>query len=648
MKTRETLHSLHFVITLLLAVVAGCSSNDDDGIRDDGDTTDTDGAPLPMITRANYESLVAQVFELYTGNSYNKPLLALANDNLLDAEVVEQWYTYEYLPVEHTRFACDEGSAELDREHGRGNEADSFVNLTYRFDDCLDQGVQRRGNVEAYDGRYGMTVRSDALSFHTLPELATSFLGYVGQQRESPHAGLLYDWDTRDVELVTRTIDGDLALEGMTSRFIARDWTDLPTVSASLEGGFTMRSDATDGRAITATITLPFSYSWNQDEPSESSGGQLPEEETDSTVDRSNNWYFESGQLELRAEDGSVLLLDADTGVPDTVLVTLDNADENEHFETSWAPWQPLLRLDAYPSTRVDWVSPWTHADPATSPAIDTENALALLDLIFGQFAGEGQREPLLRVLDLMNSLEPLETEHDRGVRHDLFACPGGGTAQAWRVDEESVAPRDYRLMLAACEWEEYRFDGEVRGQEMRTDGGARSLQTEHVEWLDGEGTVHRFSGSLTRGGVEGGESDTAMTRCSWSMSGVNLVNDDVDAVSVLTTGDARFEARFRLGDAEGPAVSLDGKLTLVGSATGGHVLQAVATELASDLLAEGFVSGQLKIWADDDSELALEVIEGGTRIVVRNLAGEVELDTPWTSWQEHLSAADASICEAR
>ena len=61
----------------------------------------------------------------------------------------------------------------------------------------------------------------------------------------------------------------------------------------------------------------------------------------------------------------------------DTVFITLDNAGESEHFAMFWASWQSLLRLNSLPSTRVDRVSPESHADPVTSPAIDTENALA-------------------------------------------------------------------------------------------------------------------------------------------------------------------------------------------------------------------------------------------------------------------------------
>ena len=100
--------------------------------------------------------------------------------------------------------------------------------------------------------------------------------------------------------------------------------------------------------------------------------------------------------------------------------------------------------------------------------------------------------------------------------------------AQAWRVDEQSVTPRDYRLELTACEWGEYRFDGEVRGEEVRNDGGARSLQADHLEWLDGVGKLHRFSGNISRGGLDTGASDEAMARCSWSMMAANLVGDQL------------------------------------------------------------------------------------------------------------------------
>ena len=328
-----------------VAMMSGCDSTDD--------SDESPSSSLSMITSENYESLVAQAFEILAGNSYNEPLLALATDDLLDAELVEQWFTYERLPIEYNTYSCDEGSAELIREHGLGNEAGSLVTFTYRFEACLDQGILRNGGFVAYDGRYGQTIKSDALDFYTVPELATSFSGYVSKQRESPHSGPLFVWETRDVEFITHTVDGQLSLEGMTSRFVAADWIDWPIVSASLEGSFIMRSDATDGRAITVTVTLPFSYSWDRAEPPESSAGQLPREdpdapwsmETDWTLERGNNWYFSSGQLELRAEDGNVLLLDADTGVPDTVLIALDNDFESENFETSWAPWQMLLRL---------------------------------------------------------------------------------------------------------------------------------------------------------------------------------------------------------------------------------------------------------------------------------------------------------------
>ena len=94
-------------------------------------------------------------------------------------------------------------------------------------------------------------------------------------------------------------------------------------------------------------------YEWDYREPPESSGGWVPRDDPAAVwraseptrAARRDDWYFARGQLELVGDDGSGVLLDAGTGEATTVRITIDDDAGSDTFETSWAPWQRLLRL---------------------------------------------------------------------------------------------------------------------------------------------------------------------------------------------------------------------------------------------------------------------------------------------------------------
>lgn len=132
------------VAALLLLSVAACNGSDDDGAPPDDDP-DTGG---PMITRDSYDEPVAHAFDIYVGDLYNEPLIALLDQDVLARQAdIEEFRE----GVVYSHYACDVGSA--DRElTPTGTNAGEF--FEFRFDGCCVDGVLRDGTVNANRGGY--------------------------------------------------------------------------------------------------------------------------------------------------------------------------------------------------------------------------------------------------------------------------------------------------------------------------------------------------------------------------------------------------------------------------------------------------------------------------------------------------------------
>lgn len=62
--------------------------------------------------------------------------------------------------------------------------------------------------------------------------------------------------------------------------------------------------------------------------------------------------FPDKGTIEITAEDGSSLLLNAATGDMSTVSITLENADASISTLENWSDWSDDLRTDVVGATR--------------------------------------------------------------------------------------------------------------------------------------------------------------------------------------------------------------------------------------------------------------------------------------------------------
>ncbi|ASJ70323.1 hypothetical protein [Granulosicoccus antarcticus] len=95
--------------------------------------------------------------------------------------------------------------------------------------------------------------------------------------------------------------------------------------SADLAGRAIFRSAETDDRRIKVSTPLPFHY--------------LAEPSAWNTA-----WTFPEGRLQLLADDGSELTLDAGASESGRVQITLSNSDGDAQFDVDWTLWAEMLR----------------------------------------------------------------------------------------------------------------------------------------------------------------------------------------------------------------------------------------------------------------------------------------------------------------
>ncbi len=385
-------------------------------------------------------------------------------------------------------------------------------------------------------------------------DLNTQFSGNGNFNTSMSRSDSLHQWQTVGLSLNSSTIDGKLDLESANSTFgygLAGDGI----YKAWLSGGFTVRSDFTGGMLVSVTTPVALSYECDP-------GADLP-----CNYSESQPWAFTSGQLELIAEDGSTLLLDADTPVQETLNITISNDSGIDSFDAQWSDWQRYLSFNRFPTESPDRRSAQSlaTAELDSSPAIRPDNHAALLDHVFDILTGVNALEPLGSAQDFLVKAQPAETVHAEGIRVDTYQCDIDGTATAWRVDNEaSIYPLDYRLSFTQCDLGEYQVDGDIRGQEIRSTFVVQGIRSENLQWFGGNGDEVYFKGqsAIQR------TSDGNDTLCSLNTNAMNLYTRSVNGSEGVVTGGTRFEVRE--GVDIGVAMLLTGSFQVTSEATGG------------------------------------------------------------------------------
>ena len=384
-------------LIVVAALLVGCSDSDGDGPSGSPPTEDSpdgregddaanpgvgsggddpDAVSAPSIDIDTYETLLEEVFGIYGGERWDRTPLSLARFGPLfespdgPTESDEGW-TAAVGPA-----LCRSGGGELALAlpAGLGNYP-----WRARFEACVPADPDATGLafVDGYaEGEFNWhtSVRSDDLVWTRASGERVSFTGELRTIPYESRSDYVTSFVTADA--YQRVLDADesvtlFAIDRATSTSRGGTIVDIVDV-AELSGGFTYRSSLTGGQALTARIPLVFAYRWDARTPAPD--GVAPEDldegpfddvrdgsprsdEQWAAVERTRRrWAFVSGMLELEAEDGSRLMLDADTGDLDTVRVTLDagRGERAEEREITWpGRWYRALGI-SLPSARAE------------------------------------------------------------------------------------------------------------------------------------------------------------------------------------------------------------------------------------------------------------------------------------------------------
>ena len=232
-------------------------------------------------------------------------------------------------------------------------------------------GLALVGGSASGDWNWHASARSDDLAWTRTSGERVSF---SGEMRTIPDEaiGRVRSFVTADAHQRVLGDDGEaplLAIEQATSTL--RGGMHGPVDVAEMSGGFTYRSALTGGLSVIVRTPLAFDYHWDKRAPAPDGiapetlgepplgdvpGGESRSDEQSAAVERvRRRWASVTGMLELEAEDGSRVTLDADTGDLDTVRITLDAGrdDGAEERLVEWpGRWFRVLAPHTLPSER--------------------------------------------------------------------------------------------------------------------------------------------------------------------------------------------------------------------------------------------------------------------------------------------------------
>ncbi|ASJ72774.1 hypothetical protein [Granulosicoccus antarcticus] len=265
--------------------------------------------PFPTISRDNHEALLAEVLGLYFGRQYREQLSDLANNTMSELRsLVNQDFSAS------NPYACI-----------NGGEALFEGPFTIEFDDCRIDDAVYHGNFNVHE-YYGDTDRVSSSGMTITSDLNTEFQ-FSGSLDGAIHPTPGF-YSAVDMNISVITPDSELQLQNANLEYtFAHLMHSTPFLNTSFSGSFDLRSQITNNELI--HVNTPSSFNHNQ------------------LLSDSTDWNYSSGILNISAEDGSQLILNAGTGDDDTVNIQLVNGTEVEEFQQSWLPewtvWQHVL-----------------------------------------------------------------------------------------------------------------------------------------------------------------------------------------------------------------------------------------------------------------------------------------------------------------
>jgi hypothetical protein len=256
-------------------------SSQDSGAGEDSDTAPAIGSES-VINNENYIAILTQVFEIYSGRAYDERLT-----------------NFPYARTESQ--PCDDNQGSVLHNENETVYADCLINAD--------------------------TVTGSVIGGDTFSEFVVTFEPEGLMRLEGSYSGTCCD--PTDALAVSNLSYYFSYPEGTLSVESASTHKDIQSDNGKMGGSFVMEPPVTGGQSIAVNVQVEFDFDYRGNQ----SAGQSRA-----------NWTFDNGMLELRADDGSELTLDAATGDPATVSVTLNNATAGETYTLSWGLWTDVLR----------------------------------------------------------------------------------------------------------------------------------------------------------------------------------------------------------------------------------------------------------------------------------------------------------------
>ena len=282
---------------LLIAICSlgfnGCSSRNDDNNIPPDDPTDS----TALINRDNHIDLLNEAFSLFVGDVTNSEIKNLGFD-FLDQ--------YNPDPPPSTTNCSNGGTALFEYSSP----------LHFDFEDCQVGSKVYDGEISQLQNvlRNGIGVDANIFLIKLQPDINLRFSGDGRRLYSRTTADYVNVWWVADWTLNNDDPENTLEIDDATHSFrYGFDSTSQLNFIARMTGDLSWRSKLTKQKTVQATVLTDLTYP-----------------PTDGPAD--DNWNFTQGKLQLLAEDGSALVLDADTGDTETVTIALTVSGQTENF----------------------------------------------------------------------------------------------------------------------------------------------------------------------------------------------------------------------------------------------------------------------------------------------------------------------------
>jgi len=298
----------------------------------DPDSADPDSAAA--ITMDNHVELLNFVFAIYSGHKQGSEILALPaypDSAFDDSSIADGSPSDESRSPEVVQdIVCSNGGTLVhtqDSWYSQQNRANRKIS-NFVFDNCQQESTIFDGEL-LRDMLYGvLELESSGLTTVT-QSLDTSFSGDVRYQYAETRSIPTLSYSLDNVQYaVTSATDGLFELKDANFYYGTREgylWKQLT-------GGFSVTAPETGNQQLVVSVPESLEYNGDYDNPESVQN-------------------FQTGSMQITAENGDTLTLNADTGNDETVKIDIQNGDVIDSVEQPWSTWQDSLeyRLDLAP-----------------------------------------------------------------------------------------------------------------------------------------------------------------------------------------------------------------------------------------------------------------------------------------------------------